>query len=169
MAYRELAQAIYVAFDSPDATRERSLQEYLRALLGLLRVHRHDTPSYALFTRLLRTAFFSHPIPFEEQWLAYTHAPDPKEASAGVDYVERMLLYQIADLQLMARQGQLDDRYRNFGIASPTGNYWYNFDTPQFLECAAAGLRDRRDRPSYAGGPQWAELADALWFGQHYE
>jgi hypothetical protein len=107
-------------------------------------------------------------VPFDERWLAYASAPEPKDA-AGVDYVERMLLYQIADLNLMASTGQLDDEYPEFGIASATGNYWYNLDTVQFLECAAAGLRDRSDRSSHESGPQWAELADVLWFGQHYE
>jgi hypothetical protein len=39
----------------------------------------------------------------------------------------------------MAEQGMLADEQRYFGIDSPRGQRWYNFDACTFLECATAG------------------------------
>lgn len=39
----------------------------------------------------------------------------------------------------MAEQGILADEERYFGIDSPRGQRWYNFDPCTFLECAVAG------------------------------
>src|SRR5262249_54029097 len=46
---------------------------------------------------------------------------------------------QIVDLHQMAANGQLEDKYRYFGIDAPRGGRWYNFDPRGFLECAVAG------------------------------
>jgi hypothetical protein len=91
------------------------------------------------------------------------------ETCKSVQYVERMLLYQIADLHRMATGGQLGDPYRNFGLASSASNYWYNFETVDFLECAAAGLASQPNDDVQPSTPEWSDMADLLWLGQHYE
>jgi hypothetical protein len=57
----------------------------------------------------------------------------------GFDRWESFLLRQMVDLREMAEQGMLADEHRYFGIDSPRGQRWYNFDPCTFLECAAAG------------------------------
>ena len=39
----------------------------------------------------------------------------------------------------MAEAGLLEDKYRYFGIDSPSGSRWYNFDPLTYLECAIRG------------------------------
>ena len=39
----------------------------------------------------------------------------------------------------MAANGQLADDQRYFGIDSPRGGRWYNFDPAGYLECATVG------------------------------
>jgi hypothetical protein len=39
----------------------------------------------------------------------------------------------------MAEQGILADKFRDFGVESPKGSRWYNFDPCTFLECATTG------------------------------
>jgi hypothetical protein len=36
----------------------------------------------------------------------------------------------------MAEAGMLENEYRYFGIESPTGFWWYNFDPRSYLEAA---------------------------------
>jgi hypothetical protein len=59
--------------------------------------------------------------------------------SSGFDSWESFALRQIVDLREMAEQGMLKDEQRYFGIDSPRGQRWYNFDPCTFLECATAG------------------------------
>jgi hypothetical protein len=39
----------------------------------------------------------------------------------------------------MAEAGTLENEYRYFGIDSPTGFRWYNFDPCSYLECGVRG------------------------------
>lgn len=49
---------------------------------------------------------------------------------------------QVQDLKEMAQQGQLENKYRYFGISAPSGRYWYNFDPYNYIECGVAGAFD---------------------------
>jgi hypothetical protein len=76
MSKRDLARATNAALDSAEAVSRRPLEEYLRALLGLLRSHRGDAPSIGLFARLLQEAFSVPALAFDDRWLAYDAPPD---------------------------------------------------------------------------------------------
>jgi hypothetical protein len=62
--------------------------------------------------------------------------------------------------------GALDNKFRGFGIPSPRGEYWYNFDPCGYLACAARGARDNRLCEDTLS---WEDVAVFLWCGQQYE
>ncbi len=69
---------------------------------------------------------------------------------------------------------QLKDPNGYFGINSPTGNRWYNFDVFTYWECATAGMVDHLISPKSLLANQfdkctWAVLAALLKLGQIYE
>jgi len=117
---------------------ERSLERYLLALLGLARRNRRQTHlSLAEFYHLLSNAFTAEPIPFEAAW-----RDKPRTSAAGLtgfDQWEAVVLLQIVDLREMDEAGTLADEHRYFGVNSPRGGRWYNFDPTIYLECAMAG------------------------------
>lgn len=142
-------------------TGARDLEEYLRALWdGARRLRDRSSLSADEFFGLLSAAFTLPAPPFDEAWRsryaddanplatclaaklgAEQQSPGADEAdAAGFDGWEAFVLRQIVDLREMAEQGMLQDKYRYFGIDSPRGQRWYNFDPCAFLECATAGF-----------------------------
>jgi hypothetical protein len=118
----------------------RDLETYLRALLGLCRARRTSpTLSSDEFLGLLRAAFSAEPLAYDRAW-ENGYADDVAiEQHHGYDRFETMLRRQIVDLHEMRAAGILDGKYIYFGVDSPRGQSWYNFDPGGFLECAAAG------------------------------
>jgi hypothetical protein len=49
------------------------------------------------------------------------------------------VLRQIVDLHEMKEFGVTDSKLKYFGMDSPRGQRWYNFDPCTFLECATQG------------------------------
>jgi hypothetical protein len=148
---------------------EGSLEEYLRSLWSLIQQHREEPPSFALFARLLRDAFDTEPVAFEDGWLAYTNPPEPEGPLDDFEYLRATILFQIADLRRM-EGGQLDNEWRYFGVPSPTENYWYNFDPFTYLKCAAACLEAwDGEPPGVRTTFGWSKLADFLEAGRIYE
>ncbi len=121
----------------------RSLEEYLRALWNVGHAHRAQpalTPDE--FFGVLAEAFDAEPeSPSEEFWrgLAETLYAHDRAHLPGFEGWEARIVRQIVDLREMAEGGQLADKLRYFGIDSPRGSRWYNFDPCTFLECAMAG------------------------------
>ncbi len=113
------------------ATAKLSLERYLCALWSLGRARR-DALGLTLdeLAALLDGAFTAAP---EEPAL------DAIPAGAGFAGWEHRILHQIRDLRDMAAEGQLADEQRYFGIDSPRGGRWYNFDPLGYLECATVG------------------------------
>jgi hypothetical protein len=146
-----------------------SLEEYLRAVHRVATTHQEEPPTWRLLAHVLADALSTAPSPFDPAWLEYTAPPavveDPEAAIADpFAALQHMLRYQIADLHRMAEIGTTNDPSRYWGIDSPTGHRWYNFDPQSFLECASAwGDGDRSTECS------WADLAIFLWLGQIYE
>ena len=127
---RDIYQFV-MALRNDDAHASRTLVDYLRALWLLSREHRDCAalPPHT-FAGLLRDAFVS----------PTGQAPEPAEvATEGYDAFERRILWQIRDLVEMEADGSLENEMRYFGISSPRGSRWYNFDPGTFLECGAAG------------------------------
>lgn len=132
-------------------------------------------------------------------WLdaAFTHSPpdfNPESFEAAFDVTqkgfvrwENQILSQIIDLRQMSENGQLEDKYRYFGIDAPRGSRWYNFDVLTYLECAVRGMYDGYEEDEVivlhqpAEGEStdseifqiddfsWESFAELLVYGQMYE
>lgn len=151
------------------ATYDHSLEAYLSALWTLVQPHQHTEPSFTLFAELLKAACFQAPPPFDPDWLRYTEYPSPSLTGDHVgDYfaeLQQTLLFHIADLHRMAEAGTLDAPGRWFGIDSPTGHRWYNFEVADFLEAASAPIDPDVTYTTHT----WEELADTIVTGGIYE
>lgn len=163
---------------------QRSLEEYLRALLQLAESHFQDAPTFALVAGLLKEAFTAEPAEFNPDWRNYTEPPldypsedetvikekigtGPDAEKQNFQFLREMLWYQIADLYLMREQGYFEKSpmMLYMGVTSPNNHSWYNFSTESFLECSVASW----DSDSPETGCSWNDLKDLLWFGQNYE
>ena len=83
-------------------------------------------------------------------------------------YSAEVIKFQLAELGRMHASGQLADESKFFGIVSPSGHGWYNFDPFSLLECGARGLMDHagEDAPLRGG---WEMLGELLEMGRTYE
>jgi hypothetical protein len=150
-----------------------SLDEYLRSVLAVAMQYQHEPPTFRLLAQALAEAFTTPPLPFDPTWLEFTEPPrflfqfddQEREPSDSFDDLRQMLCYQIADLHRMQVTGQLNDPYRYYGLISPAGHDWYNFDPPGFLACASSSGRE--DAPQTECS--WDALTITLWLGQIYE
>lgn len=86
----------------------------------------------------------------------------------GLAYSAEVIKFQLAELGRMRASGQLADESRFFGIVSPSGHGWYNFDPFSLLECGARSLMDHEgeDAPLRGG---WEMLGELLEMGRTYE
>jgi hypothetical protein len=124
--------------------------------------------SFALLGQLLEEAFVAEPLPFDETWLQYDappHLSEETDNARAFSVLQHMICYQIADLHRMAEANLLENKLRFFGIDSPTGYTWYNFDPSGYLGCAIGGIREN----GVATDADWIDLAVLLWLGQIYE
>lgn len=123
------------------ARSERSLEDYLKVLLRLGGPHR-ELAGLALssFAGLLEGALHGEPPPFDPLWPQQYQRG--KRDLGGYDRWERTIVDQIVDLHEMEQAGTFANDLRYFGIDSPRGSRWYNFDPLTFLECAVAGTFD---------------------------
>jgi hypothetical protein len=113
----------------------RDLESYLNALWQLGAEHKKEaTFSLLQFFELLAAAFEADVRGFDEAWPEYV----PGE-NGGYSGWELVIVSQIVDLREMRQAGTLDNDQRYFGVQSPRGGYWYNFDPCSYLECATAG------------------------------
>jgi hypothetical protein len=139
----------------------RDLEEDLRALWGgACRYREQAFLSADEFFGLLSAAFTVAAPPFDETWRSQYAQDDTNplatclaakmghgEQLRGADAAdvpafdrwESFVFRQIVDLREMAEQGTLKNEHRYFGIDSPRGQRWYNFDPCTFLECAMEG------------------------------
>ncbi len=93
---------------------------------------------------------------------------EPLKFEAGLAYSAEVIKFQLAELSRMRASGQLADESKFFGIVSPSGHGWYNFDPFSLLECGARGLMDHagEDTPVRGG---WEMLGELLEMGRTYE
>jgi hypothetical protein len=158
---------------------ERTLDEYLRALWGLIQKHSNERPAYSMLARLLFEAFTSKPVQFDSDWLKFTRPPISGEVKESFEYLKQVILCQIADLHRM-KAIEITPIEKYSGFTSPTGNTWHNFDPSDYLEAASNGFRAhvRRDSKVYwsvfphtfeSTECDWGDLAEILCLGQIYE
>jgi hypothetical protein len=171
--------------DSP-RTPARSLEEYLRALWALAHNWPYDIIPAEKLAGWFRDAFTAEVPPFDDAWRSIQR-DDEGSNNIGRTAWEQCILFQIADLRRMAEAGMLENEYRYFGIESPTGFWWYNFDPWSYLEAAVwrsrGGYSEHEvimlippkngasaDSPvASVDGLTWDQFADLLRCGAVYE
>ncbi|MCP4357381.1 MAG: hypothetical protein GY796_05110 [Chloroflexi bacterium] len=116
----------------------RSLEEYLLTILDLGDSYQtRQALSVSEFYNLLATAFTSKTIDFDATWK--NNIRDQDALLSGFQGWQATIISQIVDLHEMDEAGILKNEHRYFGVDSPKGRRWYNFDPCAFLECATAG------------------------------
>jgi hypothetical protein len=117
---------------------ELSLEEYLLVLLQEAnRFKDRELLSLDNFYSLISIPFNVCSPKFNEDWRSqYDQLPND---SCGFERWRSILIRQIVDLREMKENGTLADKERYFGVNSPRGSRWYNFDPLGYLECAMAG------------------------------
>ena len=141
----------------------RSLREYLGALLVLLEKHQNEPGVKPVqFAKALSDAFEGKIAPIH-----YEPLPDEADVVTFQD-VGRLIAQQVDDLKMMEEAGLFENEQRYFGVQSPAGRSWYNFDAATFIECGGSGCLD-----AGAGTEldlvSWAQLGDFLVCGAIYE
>jgi hypothetical protein len=116
---------------------KRSLEHYLMSLWELgCNLENLEAISLQQFLNVIAESF-SAPVPtFDSTWIS-RHKLYTEEK--GFEGWETTILSQIVDLREMAECGTFKNEHRYFGIDSPRGARWYNFDPGSYLECASAG------------------------------
>jgi hypothetical protein len=148
---------------------EESLETYLRALWGLILKHKNVVPSWMLFAYLVEEAFYAAPTPFSEEWIIYAKPPnlDTNDPNQSFETLQKMILYQIAELRLMKANGTLDlpGHILFMGVVGPSGHGWYNFHPLSFLRQGVDPSQPDKNQVQC----DWYDLAIILWLGQIYE
>ncbi len=112
----------------------------------------------------LGAAFTAVPPNFDKDWLNLKRNYE-QSVENFADW-ENVILFQIADLRRISLSGQLEDRERYFGINSPSGSRWYNFDPFSYLECGVRGSLGgyEADEVTVLQQPSEGESADSEVF-----
>lgn len=164
---------------------ERRLEDYLRALWAITRPHRDEPITANRVANLFERALVAEPAAFDPSWYT-TYEITPDDTGEPYRDWENTILFQITDLRRMDDEGIIDDDERYFGLTSPSGAHWYNFDPVTYLECGVRGLVGGFEAdevvvlvPSDDGDHDspvfpldsfgWDDFTELLWFGQHYE
>ena len=112
-----------------------TLENYLKSLWAIASPFSFTEPTTKNLTNWLEIAF-TFPIPiFNPDWQQTKFYFSRK----GFESWENRIISQIVDLREMDESGQLKNDMRYFGIDSPRGSRWYNFDVLTYLECAVRG------------------------------
>lgn len=123
------------------ARSSRTLEEYLLALLPLVRESQAETSlSVYEFYCKLAAAFYAPASTFDEAWRSRSGIPNA--AGNNFECWEAAIVQQIVDLREMDETGALKNEMRYYGIESPRGDRWYNFDPCTYIECATASSLD---------------------------
>ena len=173
----------------PERFENRNLESYLSALFLLVQETEDAALNVDKLLHLLETAFTSEAIAFDNKWLLIRSAPDenvmsrkftnpeiqpPSDKSTeseykGKEFTLAVLRFQIAELHRMRDMPHVN-KSEYLGLASETGNYWYNFDPFTNLECGARCLIDSGgDGTSHELICNWETLGELLEMGRVYE
>jgi len=171
---------------------ERTMGEYLRAMLVEVRKHEKDIVTYRLLAHIIKTAYAIEPVPFEKEWLRvkrpnWTWNEDTQsyaikkydetnkvwviqEQDVDPFYIlECTLLEQIAERYLLedAPDSLTETQRRHLR------NDWSNPDPYPYLQTAMYVLYgDASDgvvQKNGSGNLDWTELAAILSIGQVYD
>ena len=115
----------------------RTLEEYLRSLIRAIQPY--ENVAYLTstqFTDVLAQALVGDALPFDPVWESNYNK---NIEDTGFDSWRATIRRQVVDLRDMAAAGTFENTMRYFGVTSPRGTLWYNFDIGTYLECAAVG------------------------------
>lgn len=146
--------------------RDRPLEEYLRAMLGLVRALGERPELRAReFLDLVVGALAAPAIDVDPGWDALPAAV-PQGGATASD-VEATLGRQIAELRRLAAAGLISPGAREFGIDAPKGGRWTNFTPGTFVECGLHGAfggaaLEESSRSMTIGGPRRAEQSGVM-------
>ena len=121
------------------AHADRTLEEYLRALLGLVRQYCKERSHLHVsgFYNLLDDAFAAPPLPFAPAWRdAYDDLDPDLPGFAGW---EATIIRQIVDLREMQETGIMENPLLVYDTQSPRGSEWESSRPFEYLDNAAAG------------------------------
>ena len=90
------------------------------------------------FLSIITNSFRIYDRNFDEDWRSIEFPP--YDSRIGYDGWQNEILEQTVDFREMDEAGMLQSKDKYFGITSPRGNDWYNFDPVDYLECAVAGF-----------------------------
>ena len=196
MNYEEFYDAVCETVEKFEASRatNKELDAYLLALLKLLEARGGEPFNVELMLEILSTAFESKRVEFNETWLKIERVPELahfcKDGPAGGSNTFRSTEepktaadimrclpegFEIkfdesrsANFKTAPSEAKFTNESRFFGIVSPSGHGWYNFDPFSLLECGARGLMDHagEDAPVRGG---WEMLGELLEMGRTYE
>ena len=145
---------------------QRTLEEYLLAFWSLAIQYKNNNPiSHGKFLKLLNLAFIVQIPLFKDEWRNKQFNKYSSEENNFLVF-ETTLLKQIVDLREMDEANLLTNELRYYGLDSPRGSRWYNFDPLTYLECATAGYFDDRQDVTEIS---WKEIGEFLWCGRIYE
>ena len=150
-----------------------SLQEYLQAFLGIIRLHQYDDVSPNLAAQLFEAAFSEEPVPFDDSWIELVENSINDEFADDFAFLEHTLLNQIVDLHLIYKAGKPQYGGLYGPVDSPTNSgSWFNLDLKSFLECSVLGYEmdyknTKRDFASQ--NLSWRDIKELLFWGQYYE
>lgn len=164
---------------------ERPLEEYLRATWRIASARRGELLDVDAVAEILTRALTEDAPDFDEAWRELYGSPPEPSGEFVVDW-ERTILFQIVELRAMSEDGTLENKYRYFGVVSPSGGTWYNFDVVTYLECGVRGTVGGFEAdevvvlvPDPEGDDDsdlfelvdfgWEAFTDLLWCGQYYE
>jgi hypothetical protein len=184
---------VLAVLDKQEDKYKNSLEDYLLSLWVVIKKYEKHQPSYSLFVSMIEESFDTQPCQFDDQWLTYEsdlfweYQNDSLAIKEyrngewmvtavnvdGFDILAHTIFFQIADLHRM-NPAQINDPKSYFGIDSPTGNRWYNFEVFTYWECATAGMEAHLHSSNYSRKKafdecSWATLAALLKLGQIYE
>ena len=128
-----------------EAHADRTLEEYLRVLLGLVRQYCKERSHLHVsgFYNLLDDAFVAPPLPFDPAWRdAYDDLDPDSDANTelpGFAGWEATIICQIVDLREMEETGTWTNPLLFYDTKSPRGSEWESSETFGYLESAAVG------------------------------
>jgi len=132
MTNREFYKNIEELLKQRKEANSPSLEQFLTSLWFRASQHKAESGlSLPDFHKLLVDSF----APVEKE-IGDDHIDEAASGFVGWDSIIRR---QINDLKEMNANGQLKDEHRYFGVDSPSGQRWYNFDPCGYIECATAG------------------------------
>ncbi len=117
---RDLNSKILNVIDINKDSYNSSLEEYLLSFLSVL--ENKNALSLETLIDLVSDAFHTAPLKVEKVWLENTDKIVKVRAENSFDAFKNILISQIVDLHMMNENGDLDNKFKYFGIDSPLGN-----------------------------------------------